>query len=169
MGTLKKKEAVSNFIQLDISLGIETSGGVMTTIVMRNSTIPTTRSPKIFTTCKDNQPAVTIKVYEGEHALTTHNKLLGRFNLEGIPPAVKGVPQIEVTFDIDQNNKLTVRATEKNAQNSKEMVIENEKEEEQLNLEGEIFPVMSPEQEMLEKLPQPGESANKETGGKHIM
>ena len=123
MGTLKKKEAVSNFIQLDISLGIETSGGVMTTIVMRNSTIPTTQSTKIFTTCKDKQPAVTIKVYEGEHALTTHNKLLGRFNLEGILPAVKGVPQIDVTFDVGPHS-LYVVATDRETGNSREMMIE---------------------------------------------
>ncbi|HVK95391.1 MAG TPA: molecular chaperone DnaK [Noviherbaspirillum sp.] len=95
-----------------LSLGIETLGGVMTKMIQKNTTIPTKFS-QVFSTAEDNQPAVTIKVYQGEREIATGNKLLGEFNLEGIPPAGRGVPQIEVTFDIDANGILHVGAKDK--------------------------------------------------------
>ena len=95
-----------------LSLGIETLGGVMTKMIQKNTTIPTKFS-QVFSTADDNQPAVTIKVYQGEREMATGNKLLGEFNLEGIPPASRGVPQIEVTFDIDANGILHVGAKDK--------------------------------------------------------
>ncbi|GIX25457.1 MULTISPECIES: molecular chaperone DnaK [Caldimonas] len=95
-----------------LSLGIETLGGVMTKMISKNTTIPTKFS-QVFSTAEDNQPAVTIKVYQGEREMAAGNKLLGEFNLEGIPPAPRGVPQIEVTFDIDANGILHVSAKDK--------------------------------------------------------
>jgi molecular chaperone DnaK len=95
-----------------LSLGIETLGGVMTKMIQKNTTIPTKFS-QVFSTADDNQPAVTIKVYQGEREIATGNKLLGEFNLEGIPPSPRGVPQIEVTFDIDANGILHVGAKDK--------------------------------------------------------
>ncbi|MGE5651295.1 molecular chaperone DnaK [Noviherbaspirillum sp. UKPF54] len=95
-----------------LSLGIETLGGVMTKMIQKNTTIPTKFS-QVFSTADDNQPAVTIKVYQGEREMATGNKLLGEFNLEGIPPSPRGVPQIEVTFDIDANGILHVGAKDK--------------------------------------------------------
>jgi len=95
-----------------LSLGIETLGGVMTKMIQKNTTIPTKFS-QVFSTADDNQPAVTIKVYQGEREIATGNKLLGEFNLEGIPPAPRGLPQIEVTFDIDANGILHVGAKDK--------------------------------------------------------
>ena len=95
-----------------LSLGIETLGGVMTKMIKKNTTIPT-RFSQVFSTADDNQPAVTIKVYQGEREIATANKALGEFNLEGIPPAARGVPQIEVTFDIDANGILHVSAKDK--------------------------------------------------------
>lgn len=103
---------VKDVLLLDVtplSLGIETLGGIMTKIVERNTTIPCTRK-QIFSTAEDNQTAVTIKVYQGEREMAADNRLLGMFNLEGIPPAPRGVPQIEVTFDIDANGILHVAA-----------------------------------------------------------
>lgn len=95
-----------------LTLGIETLGGVMTPMIKRNTTIPT-RHAQVFSTAEDNQPAVTVKVYQGEHEMAASNKLLGEFNLEGIPPSPRGLPQIEVTFDIDANGILHVGAKDK--------------------------------------------------------
>ncbi len=95
-----------------LSLGIETLGGVMTKMIQKNTTIPT-KHAQVFSTADDNQPAVTIKVFQGEREMAAGNKLLGEFNLEGIPPAARGLPQIEVTFDIDANGILHVGARDK--------------------------------------------------------
>ena len=118
---------VKDVLLLDVTpltLGIETLGGVFTKLIDKNTTIPTKKS-QIFSTAEDNQSAVTIRVFQGEREMAGDNKILGQFNLESIPPAIRGVPQIEVTFDIDANSILNVSAKDKGTNKEQKITIKD--------------------------------------------
>jgi len=126
-GILSGDNSVKDTLLLDVtplSLGLETLGGVMTRLIERNTTIPTKKS-RVFSTAEDNQTAVTIMVYQGEREMAAYNRLLGKFNLEGLPPAPRGVPHIEVSFDIDANGILNVNAKDMGTGREQKICIES--------------------------------------------
>ncbi len=150
---------VRDVLLLDVtplSLGIETLGGIMTKLVERNTTIPTEKK-QIFSTAEDNQTAVTVKVYQGEREMAADNRLLGQFNLEGIPPAPRGVPQIEVTFDIDANGILNVSARDLGTGKEQRVRIEqsaglSEKDIERMRKEAEQYAEQDKKKRQLAEL-----------------